>query len=108
LSIAYVGTQGHVLLSNLEANPGDPALCLSVSQPSQVAPGRPTCVPMGENGVYTRRDGSVINGTRYPLGPSFGSNGYHVRFEGLDGISGFFYRAAMSLRTVCLCHPSSP
>src|SRR5437660_2265023 len=38
LSLAYVGTQGHRLLSDLEANPGDPALCLSVSQDSQVRP----------------------------------------------------------------------
>ena len=32
-----------------------PALCLSVSQPSQVAPGSATCGPFGENGVFTTR-----------------------------------------------------
>ncbi len=78
LTVAYVGTEGHSLLSNLEANPGNPALCLSVSQPSEVAPGSATCGPRGENGIYTRRDGSVINGTRSPLGPAFGSNGYYI------------------------------
>ncbi len=78
LMLAYVGTQGHALLSNLEANPGDPALCLSVSQTAQVAPGSPTCAPFGENGVYTRLDGTVINSTRGPLGPKFGSDGYYI------------------------------
>ncbi|MEO7144757.1 MAG: TonB-dependent receptor, partial [Bryobacteraceae bacterium] len=78
ISLAYVGTEGHGLLSNLEANPGNPALCLSVNKPSQVAPGSPICGPMGENGVYTRADGTVINGTRSPLGPAFGSNGYYI------------------------------
>jgi hypothetical protein len=75
-SISYVGTQGHNLLSDLESNIGDPALCLSVSQPSQVTPSSGTCGPFGENGVYTRADGTVVNGTRYPLGNQFGSNGY--------------------------------
>src|SRR3984885_10921724 len=32
LTVSYVGTQGHHLLSSESANPGDPALCLSVSQ----------------------------------------------------------------------------
>lgn len=73
-SLSYVGTQGHRLLGALEANPGNPALCLSVSQPSQVMPGTPTCGPFGENGVYHPITGGVIDGTRYPFGPQFGSN----------------------------------
>jgi hypothetical protein len=77
-SVSYVGTEGHHLISNLEANPGDPALCLSVSQKSQVAPGSAVCGPNGENGVYTRADGTVINGTRGPLGPAFASDGYYI------------------------------
>jgi hypothetical protein len=28
-SVSYVGTMGHKLLSDLESNPGNPALCLS-------------------------------------------------------------------------------
>ena len=51
LSASYVGTQGHHLMSSLEANPGNPALCLSVSQLSQVTDGV-VCGPNGENGVY--------------------------------------------------------
>lgn len=76
LSIAYVGTQGHALLSSLESNPGNPALCLSVSSPNQVIPGGATCGPFGENGVYTTAGGQVINGTRQPFGNDFGSNPY--------------------------------
>ena len=78
LGVSYVGTQAHALLSDLEANVGNPALCLTASQPSQVAPGSPTCGPFGENGVYTLTNGQVINGTRYPLGNNFGSNGYFI------------------------------
>lgn len=75
--VAYVGTQGHRLESNLEANPGNPTLCLSVSQVSQVAPNSATCGPFGENGVYTKTDGTVINSTRGPFGPNFGSDGLY-------------------------------
>ena len=39
ISASYVGNQGHRLLVMEEANPGDPALCLSLSQPSEVAAG---------------------------------------------------------------------
>lgn len=78
LSVSYVGNEGHRLLVMTEANPGNPALCLSLSQPSQVAPGSPTCGPFGENNVYTSSTGQVINGTRAPLGPAFGSNTYQA------------------------------
>jgi hypothetical protein len=77
-SASYVGNQGHRLLVLVEANPGDPALCLSLSQPSQVAPGSPTCGPFGENNVFTTASGQVINGTRGPLGPNYGSNTYQA------------------------------
>ena len=78
LMAAFIGSQGHSLLTNVEANPGNAALCLSVSQVSQVAPGSATCGPNGENGVYTTASGSVINGTRGPLGPDFGSDNYII------------------------------
>jgi Carboxypeptidase regulatory-like domain len=74
LSASYVGNQAHRLLVLVEANPGDPALCLSLSQPSQVAPGSATCGPFGESNVYVTASGQTINGTRGPLGPNFGSN----------------------------------
>jgi hypothetical protein len=63
-SAGYVGSLGRHLMTVVEANPGDPALCLSLSQPQNVAPGTPTCGPFGENLVYTRADGTVVNGTR--------------------------------------------
>ena len=74
LSANYVGTQGHRLLVMVEANPGDPALCLSLSQPSEVAPGSATCGPFGESNVFTTASGQIINGTRGPLGSNFGSD----------------------------------
>ena len=42
-SASYVGNQSHRLLVLVESNPGNPALCLSLSQPSQVAAGSATC-----------------------------------------------------------------
>jgi len=74
LGANYVGTQGRRLLALVEANPGDPAVCLSLSQPGNVAPGSPTCGPFGEGNVFTTAAGQVINGTRSPLGPEYGSD----------------------------------
>ena len=79
MTLAYVGTQGHRLIAQRESNPGDPALCLSL-RGSGVMPDTPECGPNGELGVYTRPDGTVVNGTRGPLGPNFGSNGYTANF----------------------------
>ena len=78
LSLNYVGTQGHSLLANIESNPGNPGLCLSVSQAAQVGAGSPTCGPFGENNVYTTAAGQVINGTRAPFGIDFGANALSV------------------------------
>jgi hypothetical protein len=74
LSVNYVGTQGHRLLVLEEANPGDPALCLFLSNPANLAPGQTTCGPFGEDSTYTTSTGQVYNGTRGPLGSNFGSN----------------------------------
>jgi hypothetical protein len=73
LTLSYTGNQAHHLLVVQEANPGNSALCLSLSDPSQVAPGRPTCGPFAENRIFTRKSGEVVNGTRGPLGPNYGS-----------------------------------
>jgi hypothetical protein len=43
LTMSYVGNEGHHLLAVISTNPSDQALCLSLSQPSEVAPGSPTC-----------------------------------------------------------------
>ncbi len=73
-SASYVGTASHHQRVLIEPNPGDPALCLSLSQINEVVAGTPTCGPGGENGVYYPVGGGVVNGTRGPLGPNFGSN----------------------------------
>src|ERR1700689_3468385 len=78
LNLSYVGNQAHHLLVLEAANPGNPALCLSLSQPGEVAPGSATCGPFGESTVYTSASGQTINGTRGPLGPAFGSVSYQT------------------------------
>ena len=75
-TIAYVGTQGHHLLSAEEANLGNAALCLSLSQTSEVVSGTSTCGPGGESNVYYPVGGGTVNGTRGPLGINFTSDAY--------------------------------
>src|SRR6202030_3245066 len=59
LTVSYVGTQGHRLLSSISANPGIPSLCLSLAAVG--------CGPGGENNIYTAPDGTVTAGTRGPF-----------------------------------------
>ena len=55
VSANYVGNEGHRLLVLVESNPGNPALCLSLSQPGAVAAGTVTCGPFGEgNSLHNR------------------------------------------------------
>ena len=77
LTVSYVGTEGHRLLSSRSANPGDPALCLAT----------PGCGPGGENNIY-KTPGGLVLGTRFPfhgvvdptLGPivPFGNDSYFI------------------------------
>lgn len=76
VSAAYIGTLGRHLLTVVGANPGVPALCMSLSQPQDVAPGSPTCGPFLENQVFTRANGTVVDGTRAPFPNTIGSDGY--------------------------------
>jgi hypothetical protein len=76
-SLAYVGSLGRHLLTVRGANPGNPALCLGLSQPSEVAAGTTPCGPFGENGVYTRPDGTVVTGTRGPFPNTIGTDAYY-------------------------------
>src|ERR1039458_10306277 len=71
-TVSYVGNQGHHLLVDVPTNLGNPALCLSLSQPSQVAPGSSTCGPFGEDAGYTSASGQTYKGTRSGLGSNFG------------------------------------
>ncbi len=63
MTLAYVGTQGHKLISQYAANPGNTALCLALASVG--------CGPYGESNVYTL-NGVTYNGTRTTLGPDFG------------------------------------
>ncbi len=76
INIAYVGTQSHRQLVLVNANPSIPTLCLSVSQPSQVAPGSATCGPFAETGTFTTASGQSVV-PRQPLGANFGSTGLY-------------------------------
>lgn len=77
ISVGYIGSLGRHLLTVHGANPGNPALCLSLSKPSEVAPGSPTCGPFEENLVFTRSNGTVVNGTRSPFSNQIGTDAYY-------------------------------
>lgn len=78
LRFSYIGSQAHHLLVVYSANPGNPALCLALSQPSAVAPGTPTCGPFGEGTTYITASGQQINGTRGPFGSAFGNDDFEA------------------------------
>ncbi len=64
LTGSYSGNQGHHILTLVSANPGNPALCLSL----------PGCGPFGEDSTYTNSDGQTVHGTRVGQGPNYGEN----------------------------------
>src|SRR5580692_11623774 len=74
LSVGYTGSLSRHLLAVHDVNPGNPALCLSLNQSAEVAPGSPVCGPFGENQVYTRADGTVVSGTRSPYPNTIGTD----------------------------------
>jgi len=71
LTMSYVGNQGHHLLAVVSNNPANQALCLSLSHPSEVAPGSPTCGPFGEDAVITSASGHVYHGVRDGIGSNY-------------------------------------
>jgi hypothetical protein len=68
LTLAYVGTEGHKLISQYDANPGDPAECLHLAAIGAT----PACGPGLEQSTFTLPNGSQVFGTRNALGPAFG------------------------------------
>ena len=56
LTVSYVGNQGHRILSVVDANLGNPALCQSFASQG--------CVPFAEDNTYTGPSGAPIYGTR--------------------------------------------
>lgn len=75
-ALNYVGSEGRHLANSSEANPGDAALCLSLSTAAQVAKGTQTCGPKRESQVFTAAKGTVYQGTRPLDGLAFGANPY--------------------------------
>ena len=67
LTVAYVGTEGHKLFSHYEANPGNAALCLSL-RGSGVMKGTAQCSRNDEDETFTLPNGTLVYGTRQPLG----------------------------------------
>jgi hypothetical protein len=68
LTVAYVGTEGHRLISQYDANPGNPQECLQLAAEGAT----PTCGPGLESATFTLPNGSMVYGTRNALGPAFG------------------------------------
>ena len=66
LTLSYVGTQAHRLLSSESANPGSPSLCLQLAAEGAIAVGttNTTCGPGNENLVYALPGGGFQAGTR--------------------------------------------
>ncbi|HWX91262.1 MAG TPA: TonB-dependent receptor [Terriglobales bacterium] len=85
ITAAYVGNQGHRLVTSIEANPANPALCLYLSDAANLAPGSALpCGQFGETpsgGSWTTLPGpSIYAGKTFlssrPLGPLFDTNPY--------------------------------
>ncbi|MGC9293488.1 MAG: carboxypeptidase regulatory-like domain-containing protein [Acidobacteriaceae bacterium] len=74
-SMGYSGAQDHHLLVLVPANPGNAALCMSVSQPSQVMPGTSTCGPFSEGGTFIQSNGQTIT-VRGPFSAQFNAITY--------------------------------
>jgi hypothetical protein len=75
LQLNYVASEAHHLLLVYSANPGDPALCLTLAG----------CGPGGENTTYTTASGQTVSCTRAALGCNFGNDDY----EGSIGNSNY-------------------
>src|SRR5208283_2430241 len=71
LTMSYVGNEGHHILAVVSNNPANQALCLSLSQPGEVAPGSPTCGPFGEDALITSASGQVYHGVRAGIGSNY-------------------------------------
>ena len=84
LTASYVGNEGHRLVTSIEANPANPALCLFLSNPANLASNSAgPCGPFSETPPFdsttaistpwVTTSGQVIPAVR-PLGPLFDTN----------------------------------
>jgi len=87
ITASYVGNQGHRLVTSIEANPANPALCLYLSDPANLDPSStaPPCgqfseTPPGGTQWVTLPGSSPFGGQTFtstrPLGPNFDTNPY--------------------------------
>jgi hypothetical protein len=87
VTASFVGNQGHRLITSIEANPANPALCLYLSDPANLDPSTtaPLCgqfseTPPGGTAWVTLPGSSPYAGQTFtstrPLGPNFDTNPY--------------------------------
>jgi hypothetical protein len=75
VTVSYVGTQGHRLLSSISSNPGIPSLCLQLAAEGAIQyGGTSSCGPGGENNVYVLPSGAQVAGTRGPFSTPYRDN----------------------------------
>ncbi len=78
LTLAYVGTQGHKLISQYAANPGNAAFCMQLNAEGAVdlntGLSNPACGPFTEQDVFQLPNGQKVYGTRTALGPNYCPN----------------------------------
>jgi hypothetical protein len=76
LTLAYVGTQGHKLISQNDADPGNAALCqqLTAEGATDITSGVTGCGPYQENDTFLLPNGSKVYSTRTNLGSNYCPN----------------------------------
>ena len=108
VTLNYVGNVGRHFANAVEANPGDPALCLSLTKVVS-GPGTNGHVdPILKTNLYTLRTERTVEGTRPTLGLAFGSNPYLLtsataNYNSLQTSSSIRHRSGMC----CLATPFS-
>ena len=90
LTLSYVGSQGHHLVSQIEANSGIPSLCMHIANLFAAASLAGGCGPFGEDQIYTI-NGQTFYGTR----PYSVTSGRHLA-QGLLDFGGTLPYAATS------------
>jgi hypothetical protein len=81
MTMSYVGNEGHHIPAVVSNNPANQALCLRLSQPSQVAPGSPTCGPFAEDGLITSASGHLYHGVRDGIGSNYQEDTWQQTIE---------------------------
>ncbi len=79
LTLAYVGTEGHHLITQQESNPGDPALCQQLTAEGAVdltasTPGQPPVIGCGfgaESDVFQLPSGNVYSTRNKLINPNY-------------------------------------